>query len=666
MVARLILTRRGCRVFETAALALIITTRLPAQAAPPRPEPPAAAPEPLPSGEPSVADFAPLPGPVDWPTVESTTDADAGADAAAAEVRYSVAVTGLSPLGLEGQFQSLSSLWTKKGGEANLAQINRRIAEDKDLIDQLLRSVGHYGGSSVVTVTPPATGTGKTLVAITVEPGPSYRFDSISIVAPEGAAGPDPAPLVTPLLGIKAGDIVNAARVTAGQDGLAAGLANAGYPFAVIAKPEIVIDHAARTAALLQRIDPGARGVYGTIHIAGETQGFTDEHVAILARFKPGQPYSEAGRDDLRRAVIQTGLFGSVTVKPVAAGPLRADGSQAVDLLVTTERAPVHTVAGTAGYSTGQGIRFEASWANRNLVKPEGGFTVRGVGAEREQLLAADLQRRNWRRRDQTLVLGGGLSAEQQNAFSATTLRLGAAVNRESNIIWQKPITYSVGGELLATRQRDRSAPNDPNNTFYILALPASITWDQSDNFLNPARGFRLTARVSPEFTLRSGTAFNYVKAQFEGTAYAPLGDVVFAARLHFGAITGASRGRIAPDRRFYAGGGGSVRGYGFQGVGPKDSGGSPTGGNSLTEASAEIRYRFHALGSDLGLVGFVDGGQVYETTLPKFSSLQLGAGIGLRYFTGFGPVRIDIATPINPQPGDPKVAFYVSIGQAF
>jgi translocation and assembly module TamA len=132
------------------------------------------------------------------------------------------------------------------------------------------------------------------------------------------------------------------------------------------------------------------------------------------------------------------------------------------------------------------------------------------------------------------------------------------------------------------------------------------------------------------------------------------------------GSIVGANRGRIAPNRRFYAGGGGSVRGFNFQGVGPRDADGAPTGGNSITEAAIEGRYRFQAFGNDLGVVGFVDAGDVDPGTTPRFNNMRVGVGVGLRYFTSFGPVRIDVAMPINRQEFDPKVAFYVSIGQAF
>ncbi len=619
---------------------------------------------PLPTGEPRLEDFAPLPGNVPWPTIESTSDGEPVV--AAGDVRYTVEIKGLAVLGLDDEFRALSSLWTKRGDVSNLAQINRRTAEDRDLVDQLLRSIGYYGGTTQIAVTGADAADTPVRVSLAVDPGPLYHFDSISVVAPDAASMPDPSAIVLPLLGVKAGDAIDATRVNAAQDALLIALADAGYPFPVVGKPDIVVDHATRTASLLQTIDLGARGIHGTIHIAGETQGLSDAHVATLARFKPGDRYTEAGRDDLRRALIQTGLFGSVAIKPVAAGTPGADGVQSVDLLITAESAPVRTISAKGGYSTGQGLRAEASWTHRNLFKPEGGFTVRGVAAEREQVLIAEFQRRNFKKRDQILSARVGLSAEQQNAFDATTFGIGGALARESNIIWQKPWTYSIGAEALVTRQRDRSAPNDPNNTYFIFALPSNVTWDQSDDLLNPSRGFRLTSRISPEFTLRSGTNFNYVKAQLEATAYRPFGNIVLAGRLHFGAIAGANRGRIAPDRRFYAGGGGSVRGFDFQGVGPKDVDGSPTGGNSLTEAAAEVRYRTNLFGNDVGLVAFVDAGQVYASSLPKFTDLKIGAGVGLRYFTSFGPVRIDVATPITRSPGDPRVAFYVSIGQAF
>jgi translocation and assembly module TamA len=137
---------------------------------------------------------------------------------------------------------------------------------------------------------------------------------------------------------------------------------------------------------------------------------------------------------------------------------------------------------------------------------------------------------------------------------------------------------------------------------------------------------------------------------------------VTLGARARLGTIFGASRDQIAPSRRFYAGGGGSVRGFGYQELGPRDAKNVPLGGRGLSEFSIEGRYRF----GDYGVVGFVDAGQVTERQYPDFSDMRVGVGVGGRVYTSFGPVRADIATPLGRRPGEALITVYVSIGQAF
>lgn len=638
----------------------------PATAPPPAVAPPEAAPsepaQPIPAPDAPLPD---LPGgdAVAWPDVASTTGGEP--EVAAADIRYRVEEQGLAVLGLDDEFRALSSLWRHRGEDTNLAQLSRRITEDRDLAELLLRSIGHYGSRVDSEVIPPAAGQNESIVRIRVDPGPLYAFSDISILPADKAAVADPARIVSRLLPIRVGDAVEAARVQSAQDALPTRLADAGYPFPRIQPPDIVIDHATRDATLTQAIDLGRRGVFGTIRSDNAVAGMDSAHISLLSRFKPGDRYSNAGREDLRRALVQTGLFGAVAIKAVE-GPVLDEGRQVVDLEISSEAAPARTIALGGGFSTGQGIRLEGSWTHRNLFPPEGAFTARAVAAEREQVAQVELRKRNFGQRDRQLLISGGLTASQQFAFAAETVGITAALARESNIIWQKDWTWSIGAQALVTNQRDRSVRGDPRRTFTVLALPLSVTWDRSDDLLNPSRGFRLTARLSPEVTLRDSTNFNYVKAQAEATAYQPFGNFVVAGRFHIGSIVGASRGVIAPDRRFYAGGGGSVRGYVFQGVGPRNADNVPTGGNSLTELAVEGRYRFQAFGQDLGVAAFIDAGEVSTGTTPAFDRLSLGAGIGARFYTGFGPVRIDIATPLNPQPGDPRVVFYVSIGQPF
>jgi translocation and assembly module TamA len=185
-----------------------------------------------------------------------------------------------------------------------------------------------------------------------------------------------------------------------------------------------------------------------------------------------------------------------------------------------------------------------------------------------------------------------------------------------------------------------------------------------TNSLLDPTRGFRLTGRVSPEAQKRTSGGFQgYGRGLFEASGYFPVTDaIVLAGRARLGSIVGAPRDDIAPSRRLYAGGGGSVRGFGFQELGPRDADNNPLGGRSLTEFGAEVRYRF----GNFGVVPFIDAGRVGEKSTPSIGGMRYGAGIGGRYYTNFGPMRVDVATPLGRRPGEAKVALYISIGQAF
>ena len=252
-----------------------------------------------------------------------------------------------------------------------------------------------------------------------------------------------------------------------------------------------------------------------------------------------------------------------------------------------------------------------------------------------------------------------------RNAFEANTLSLSGSLERQTNIFFQKTWTWSLGGELVATDERDVIvATGEPRRrTYFIGALPSSLNYDGSDDLLNPTRGFRLGGRISLELSLQ-GNVFGYTRAQIDASVYRPMtGRVVLAARTRIGSILGAPRDAVAPSRRFYAGGGASVRGYGFQDIGPRDPNNDPIGGRSLAEFSLEARVK--AFGN-FGVVPFLDAGNIYTSTLPRFTGMRYGAGVGVRYYSNFGPIRVDVGTPLNPQRGDPRIAVYVSLGQAF
>jgi translocation and assembly module TamA len=344
------------------------------------------------------------------------------------------------------------------------------------------------------------------------------------------------------------------------------------------------------------------------------------------------------------------------------------DGGRTVDLAVRLEPAPSHTIAGELGYGTGEGARAEASWTARNFFNPEGALTLRGIAGTSEQLAAVQFRRSNFLQRDQVLNLQASASHQKFDAYEARTIQLAGNIERQSNFIWQKKWTWSYGGELLATDERgvfDSLGVKD-TRTFLIAALPTTLGYDGSDSLLDPSRGFRLSARVSPELSFHGGRR-QYARVQFDASAYHPISDrVVAAGRIRLGTIIGAGVFDIAPSRRFYSGGGGSVRGYGYQRLGPEDVDGDPVGGRGLVEFGLETRIRLKQFGGNFGIVPFFDGGALTTESLPDFKNWRFAAGLGARYYSSFGPIRIDVGVPLNRQKGDGPLAVTVSLGQAF
>ncbi|WP_156679666.1 autotransporter assembly complex protein TamA [Sphingomonas profundi] len=623
--------------------------------------PPAAALDP-------ASPLEPLPGlGVDWPDLAAPGDAAPGQAAGAASYeadatrRYRFAIEGVE--GLEGvdpaalrlRFDQVSALAAGQGKPANVAQIDRRAREDEDGLRDLLRAYGYY--DAVVTARVEATaGGGPIHVTLGAEAGPVYRFASVDLTGLDAAG--DKAPALRRAYPIAANEIVSADKVTAADAALRTALGREGFAFAKVGETRIVVDHDSHTATLALNVATDGAQRFGAIQVRGR-QLFTARHLGRIARFAPGDPYDAAMLEDFRRALIQTGLVSSVELKPV---PAATPG--VVDIAVRLERAPRRTVAGEVGYGTGEGVRAEISWQHRNLIKPEGAVTFRAVAGTQEQLLGAALRRSNYKARDRVLTAQIVASHTNRDAYDARTFTVGGGIERQTNIIWQKKWTWSIGGELTASDERDViAATGTPRRrTFFIAALPGTLAYDGTDDLLNPTRGYRLSGRLSPEASLQNG-AFGYARAQIDGSAYLPVtGRTVVAGRIRLGTIAGASRDRIAPSRRFYSGGGGSVRGYGYQRIGPRDVDNDPIGGRSLAEFAVEARVRF----GDFGVVPFLDGGNLYTDALPRFTGLRYGAGIGARYYTNFGPIRVDVGTPLNRRPGDSRIAVYVSLGQAF
>ena len=582
------------------------------------------------------------------------------------ETRYTIVVEGLdkpdaqTKPSLRSQFNSLSALRESKGKVANEAMLAARLTEDSKLLQRILMSEGWYDARVDTRIDhdekQPAAPVRAVLVVVA---GERYTLGTVTVTADPTV----PPNLIDDSLALKPGQPIVADRVQGAEANVAIVLPQQGYPFAEVGQRDVLLDPETHLGDYTLPVTIGPRGRFGAVTTTGKL-AFDAHHAALLGRFKPGDLYDSRKVDDLRQALVATGLFSTVAVVPQRTSQPTADGTEPVTLLVTQQAGPPRTLAASAGYGTGQGLRVEGSWTHANFFPPEGALIGTAVAGTDEQSAEVTFRRSNVGKRDRTFQVTFQALHSNYAAFNAFTGQLLAKLSYDSTPLWQKPFTYAVGAEILGTVEEayDFAIGARDKRRYLIGGLSGQVGMDRTDSLLNPTKGFRTTLLVQPEGSL-SGSFTPYVRGQLDASIYHSFGtSFVLAARARIGSSANIDLDNLAPSRRFYAGGGGSVRGFGYQQLGPKSPDGRPIGGLSLVEGAAEARYRF----GDYGIVGFVDVGQVYDKRVPTFSNLRAGVGIGGRFYTNFGPFRLDIATPIARQKGESRFNLYVSIGQAF
>lgn len=664
---------RRCCALAVAALGAAAAV---AQPAPQVPDPPglppalegsvpvAPAPEAIaPVAPPDPGMFAPLP-PLSSLAGQTVTDL-AGPPPVDADVRYELRVVGLAETGELANWRASSTLWKGRNDRLTMIDLANRVRTDRALVSALLAQEGWFDAQVSEEISSSA-GNGKAIadVRLKVDPGPRFTWSEVAI----DAVPPGRGDLVADF-GLMPGLPIRLLEVEEAEAAYKLTLADAGYPFAELGPRDIVIDSETASGTYLLTGIVGPQAVFGAIRLEG-WQPFDSRHAEVIARFRPGETWSGAMLDDFRRALIATRLISNLSVTAENTGATDAQGRAIADVVVRGEEAPRRSLQGEAGYSTDQGVRVEARWQNRNLWKPEGTFTASAVVGTLEQGVTGTMLKSNFGRRDRFMKLELAFLNQDQPAFKATTFGLTGAIGRTSTPIWQKKWVWETGLAILLSSEDNKSTlggQQGDREDYTIIGAPTSGGLDLTDDLLNPTRGLRLGIRVSPEGAYANSDLNAYVRLQGDMSIYREVVEsLVLAGRLRLGSIVGTATGNIAPSRRFYAGGGGSVRGFTFQSVGPSvvepDGEIVPTGGRGLFEASVEARYRF----GDFGLVAFLDSGQVVDAARPEADALSFGAGLGVRYFTSFGPLRLDLARAINRREDQPQVVLYISIGQAF
>jgi translocation and assembly module TamA len=311
-------------------------------------------------------------------------------------------------------------------------------------------------------------------------------------------------------------------------------------------------------------------------------------------------------------------------------------------------------------YRTDEGPGGNLAWEHRNLLGRGERLKVELDGSFIGGFLAANLRKPDVWIRDLALVGETRLAYEDTKAFTSRLASAQAGLERT----FVPGMTLTGGLAFRAERVEDTNSGDE--DSFGLVSVPARFVWDRSDDRLNPTAGGRLTIDNEP-FVDVFGNDLAFNKSRLEYAQYLKVLEtprVVLAGRSAIGTLVGASRADVPANLRFYAGGGGSVRGFAFQKAGELNEDNDPIGGRSLFEASAEVRVR---LTETIGAVAFVDAGSSFTSTVPDFQDeLRIGAGPGLRYFSPIGPLRLDVGFPVNPRDSDDAFQLYISVGQAF
>lgn len=545
-----------------------------------------------------------------------------------------------------------------------------RARADLPRLREALLAEGFWGGAARIEIagedvaqpaaSPAPSAPGSPLpVAIILDPGPKYRIGQIIILAqPAG----DDALLeqAAAALRLAEGDPARPADILAAEEALLRALRRAGHPLASMVARDAVVDHDTKTLEITWRIAPGPPANFGQTSVAGTTRTDPLLLMRLATRRLEDQPYSPERLERARRALMGLGVFNFVRATEAPA----LDEAGRLPVHFQVQERPRHAVGGRVGYETNYGLTASAYWEDRNLLggaeklRLEGEIARLGeTGVENATYRAfASLRTPEFLGRDLQSVSVFGAVSEKLPAYDRDAVV--ASLTLEHRL--SDTMALASGPSF----ENGRIGRDGDMGAFMLFGMMGAFRYDTTTNPLDPRQGQRFTISATPYYSALDANYFTRLLAI--GSSYFDIsgdGATVLALRAALGSAPGAGRDEITLDKRFYAGGGGSVRGYTYQSIGPRDAANRPLGGASLVEASAELRQR---ISESWGIAAFLDAGGVGEEAKPDFSQVRAGTGLGLRYLTAIGPLRFDIGLPLERQKGDPAFGVYIGFGQAF
>lgn len=455
-------------------------------------------------------------------------------------------------------------------------------------------------------------------------------------------------------LGVTIGGVALPSAILKAEESLIEFLHSKGYPLAKVSQRTVVADRSRHNVEVTLYVDTGPLAHLNFPSISGYSQVERD-YITRKVTWSRSDLYSPEKIASTFDALERSGLFRSITVE--LAEELDEEGLLPVDIHVIERK---HRSVGIGvNYSTEWGAGVVGEWQHRNM---------RGVGEQlafkTELLSRYQTGTINYRIPDfyfAGMDLLNSVNGEREitDSYHETSWTLSSRL--------YKRLTPSLQGWAGVALMYTYATHSDNDHHFTLLKVPLQMKYNTSDNILDPSRGININLRFTPTSQLLQ-SSLNYYTTRYDGAVYLPMNTKetwIFAGRVSLGTILGASRIDIPPAERFYAGSPNLLRGYRYLTVSPLDAQNSPEGGRSLMVISLEARRRIN---EEWGLVGFFDIGNVYSTPVPELSAKQLKSiGVGMRYYTPVGPLRLDLAFPLNPRASiDPSFQIYFSIGQTY
>ena len=563
---------------------------------------------------------------------------------------YSTRLNGIEDKELLSYFKAYSDLIRlKERPPASLTLLKKRADNDKEKIIKFLKAKGFFKGEAVIDID-------KTKIPVElnvkVKPGPRFTLKGIRV---ESSSDSDPATvnIDSSKTGLLPGTSYRSDLIAEGREKLINFLKKQGFPFAGIVDQDITADHLDNSVSVIYLIDSGPKAVFGDTVING-IESVDQSYILNKIMWKRGDPYNIDLIEKTHAKLTGLGLFTIVRI--VEGKSLEDDGRLRVTIDLKERKHK--TVGAGVFYSTDEGPGLKFLWENRNLMGRGEKFSANIEFSDFTVATEETFRKPDFYREDQNIRVSFRLAEDTPDAFKSSYMETAAIIDRKLSE------NLDIGGGI-AYKSSTVEQLNTENN-FSLFSIPLFYLRDNTDDLLDPRKGSRISVEITPFYdTSGSGSIFTRGLVglrYYKGLPKIP--SVNLAANLTMGSIYGAPNFEIPADERFYAGGGGSVRGYPYQSIGPYSEG-QPVGGRSLLEFSIEPRVR---LSNKLGLAFFVDGGTSFEDQF--FSSKEdilWGAGVGMRYYTAIGPLRFDVAFPMNRRPGiDDPFQIYISIGQAF